>query len=97
MFLSESACLYFTVKVLLFWAQIIKSKNLGVVILHQSNSLSSSEFCLGQVAESDAFQRDGESPLCMESVYPSTFCSVELGLILEREDLCLHVCNLIMI
>lgn len=44
-----------------FEAQIIKSKYLGIVILHQTNGLSSPESCLRQSAESDAFKRDAES------------------------------------
>lgn len=52
----------------LFWAQIVKSKNLGVVILCQTNGSSGPEFCLGHIAESDAFQRDAESPPHMESL-----------------------------
>jgi len=58
-------------KYFLFWAQIIKSKNLGIVILHQTNSLSSPESCLRQFAESDAFKRDAERP-------PPTPCNLSI-------------------
>lgn len=43
-----------------FLAEIIKSKNLGIVF-HRTDSSSSPESCLRQFAESDEFGREAES------------------------------------